>query len=86
MRGKATMQTERDEHRFTNCVPVWEPSFVVAHVRDSVFMWGDFSENCAASRLKGGCGQNWPPHRWCPGWCLRLSILGPADPSCSRGG
>jgi len=59
-RGKAAVQSERDEQRLVGYVKMWQPPFVMAH---SWFLCVGGGETLTAlSRLKAGCGQYCPPH------------------------
>jgi hypothetical protein len=62
MRGKAAVQTKRDKQRLIDSVPVRKSPLVVSHPEGGAWMQENFSETHAASRLKGGCGHDWPPH------------------------
>ena len=60
MRRKTGVQTERDEQGLIDSFPVRESPFVIdrmvsGHKKTS-------QKNHSTSRLKGGCGQDWPPH------------------------
>jgi len=62
MRGKTAAQTKRDKQRLIDSVPVRKAPLVVSHPEHGVRTRENFSEIRAAGRLKGGCGQDWPPH------------------------
>ena len=59
---ETAVQTESNKQGLIDSVPVREPSFVVSHPQYGVFTTTNFSKIDAMSRLKGGCGQDWPPH------------------------
>jgi hypothetical protein len=61
MRRKTAVQTKSDKQRLIDGVPVWESPFIMVHTK---YAWRrrKISEIYAASRLKGGCDQDWPPH------------------------
>ncbi len=61
---KTAMEAERDKKRLIDSVPVREPPFIVPHSHAGVCSGKNFLEKYGASRLKGGCGQDWPPHLW----------------------
>ena len=62
MCGKTAVQTKRDKQRLIDRVPVRKAALVVSHPEDGVRRREHFSEIRAAGRLKGGCGQDCPPH------------------------
>jgi len=59
---KTSVQPESHKHWFPDCVPVREAPFVVPHTEEPYLHGAAFLRNWVVSRLKGGCGQDWPPH------------------------
>ena len=58
--GKTAMQSERDEQRLINRVPMGQPSLVMPH--SSSWCIGGRETLTASSGLTAGCGQYCPPH------------------------
>jgi hypothetical protein len=62
MRWKTAVQTKSDKQSLTDSVPMRESPLVVPHLKKSAGGRKNFSEVDGTGRLKGGCGQDWPPH------------------------
>jgi hypothetical protein len=59
--GKTTVQAESHKQRLSHDVPVGQSPFIMPH-RKLVWSGAITSRPKLGGRLKGGCGQNWPPH------------------------
>ena len=59
--GKTAVQTESHKQRLSQDVPMGQSPFIMPH-RKLVRRGAITSRPKLGGRLKGGCGQNWPPH------------------------
>ena len=62
MSRKTAVQTEGDKQGLIDGVPVRKSPLVAPHPPSGVWTQENFSKSSWTSRLKGGCGQDWPPH------------------------
>ena len=62
MGRETSVLAKSDKQGLIDSVPVRESPFIVPHPRGCVCLRKNFSETSAMGRLKGGCGQDWPPH------------------------
>ncbi len=62
MHWQTAVQAESDNQGPIDSVPVRETPYIVPHSTGCVCLAKNFSATGATGRLKGGCGQDWPPH------------------------